>query len=45
MVAAHLSDLDLPDRADVLEIGCGTGATARLIARYPRVEAVVGVVP
>ena len=39
------ADLDLPRGARVLEVGCGTGAIARLLARDPRVREVVGVDP
>jgi arsenite methyltransferase len=45
MVANYLSDLELPERARALEIGCGTGAISRIIARCPGVETVVGVDP
>ena len=41
----YLSDLGLPDHARVLEIGCGTGAISRIIARRPGVAQVVGVDP
>lgn len=32
---AYLSELKLPDSADVLEIGCGTGVVARAVAARP----------
>lgn len=45
MQRAYLRDIDFQDGAKVLEIGCGTGAVARLLAAWPRVGEVVGVDP
>jgi ubiquinone/menaquinone biosynthesis C-methylase UbiE len=45
MLDAYLEDLPLPPDAKVLEIGCGTGAVARTIAKVPGVKEVVGVDP
>jgi SAM-dependent methyltransferase len=45
MVQAYLSDLDVPDGATALEIGCGTGAIARMLAGWPGVANVVGTDP
>jgi SAM-dependent methyltransferase len=45
MVAAYVADLELGDEARVLEIGCGTGAIARELARSPGVGEVLGVDP
>jgi len=45
MVAAYMSDLDLPDGTTVLEIGCGTGAIARMLAGWAGVSRVVGTDP
>ena len=45
MVARYLSDLELPDGAEALEIGCGTGAIARVLAAWPGIGRVVGVDP
>jgi ubiquinone/menaquinone biosynthesis C-methylase UbiE len=45
MVAAYLGDLDLADGARLLEIGCGTGAIARVLAAWPGVGEVLGVDP
>jgi SAM-dependent methyltransferase len=45
MVEAYLADLSLPERARVLEIGCGTGAIGRMLAGHPAVSEVVGVDP
>ncbi|MBS27999.1 MAG: hypothetical protein CL566_03610 [Alphaproteobacteria bacterium] len=42
-LSAYLDDVDFPDGARVLDIGCGTGPQARTIAARPGVAAVVGV--
>ena len=39
---AYVADLALPAGARVLEIGCGTGAIARVLATLPAVAEVVG---
>ena len=40
---SYLGDVNFPDGARVLDIGCGTGPQARTIAAIPGVEEVVGV--
>jgi SAM-dependent methyltransferase len=45
MLRTYLADIDFPDRAKVLEIGCGTGAVGRVLATWPKVGEVVGVDP
>jgi len=45
MLRTYLRDIDFPDRAKVLEIGCGTGPIARVLAAWPKVGEVVGVDP
>ena len=45
MLRAYLSDIAFPPNARVLEIGCGTGAVARVLARWPNVGRAVGVDP
>jgi SAM-dependent methyltransferase len=45
MLETYLSWVDFPRDAQVLDVGCGTGATTRLLARWPGVRAVVGVDP
>ena len=45
MLSDYLADLALPDRARVLEIGCGTGAISRVLATRPEAAVVVGVDP
>jgi len=45
MLRTYLRDIDFPDRAKVLEIGCGTGPIARVLAAWPNVGEVVGVDP
>jgi SAM-dependent methyltransferase len=45
MLRSYLGEIDLPENASVLEIGCGTGAVTRILARWPRVARVLGVDP
>ena len=45
MLKSYLSDIEFPDKTHVLEIGCGTGAVTRTLARWPRVERAIGVDP
>jgi ubiquinone/menaquinone biosynthesis C-methylase UbiE len=45
MVRSYLGDLALDGEARVLELGCGTGAISRELARWPGVGEVVGVDP
>lgn len=45
MWEAYLSSVEFPPAAQVLEIGCGTGAVSRLLAQRPGVARVVGVDP
>jgi ubiquinone/menaquinone biosynthesis C-methylase UbiE len=45
MQRAYLRDIEFPEGAQVLEVGCGTGAVARLLARWPKVGDVLGVDP
>ena len=33
MLRSYLADIDFPDGAEVLELGCGTGAVSRVLAR------------
>lgn len=40
---SYLGDVDFPDGARVLDVGCGTGPQSRTIAAIPEVAAVVGV--
>ena len=42
-LAAYLDEIEFPADARVLDIGCGTGAQSRAIARRPDVTGVVGV--
>jgi SAM-dependent methyltransferase len=42
---AYLADVEFPPSARVLEVGCGTGAVTRLLARRPGVAEAVGVDP
>jgi ubiquinone/menaquinone biosynthesis C-methylase UbiE len=44
-VHAYLDGIDLPTPVRAVEIGCGTGAIARLIAARPGVAEVVGIDP
>lgn len=43
MRRSFLADIAFPPRARVLEVGCGTGVLTRALARWPGVDAVVGV--
>ena len=45
MLRTYLADIDFPKRAKVLEVGCRTGAVARVVAGWPDVQDVVGVKP
>jgi ubiquinone/menaquinone biosynthesis C-methylase UbiE len=45
MVEAYLTELDPHAGSRVVELGCGTGAIARLIAAWPGVTEVVGTDP
>jgi SAM-dependent methyltransferase len=42
---AYLAEIDFPPAAQVLEIGCGTGAVSRILAQLPGVAQVTGVDP
>jgi ubiquinone/menaquinone biosynthesis C-methylase UbiE len=42
---AYMADIPFPPAATVLEVGCGTGAVSRALARRPGVAEVVGVDP
>jgi cyclopropane fatty-acyl-phospholipid synthase-like methyltransferase len=43
MLDSYLAEIQLPPRARVLEIGCGTGAVTRILARRPDVAEAVGI--
>lgn len=45
MLDAYLSELELPNPAQILEVGSGTGAVARRLARITQAGRVVGVDP
>jgi ubiquinone/menaquinone biosynthesis C-methylase UbiE len=45
MLEAYLSELDLPDGAIALDVGCGTGAVTRVLASLPRMRQVIGIDP
>ena len=45
MLDAYTAQLDLPDGAGVLEVGCGTGAITRRLTALPGVASVTGVDP
>jgi ubiquinone/menaquinone biosynthesis C-methylase UbiE len=45
LLDAYLAEVDFPPGARVLEIGCGTGAVTRVLARWPGVAEAVGVDP
>jgi SAM-dependent methyltransferase len=45
LLAAYAGALDLPGRAAVLEVGCGTGPVCRYLATLPGVASVTGIDP
>jgi SAM-dependent methyltransferase len=45
MLDSYLSEVEVPPAARVLEVGCGTGAVTRVLARRPGVAEAVGVDP
>ena len=45
MRRAFLAEVDFPEHARVLEVGCGTGVVTRVLARWPGVAKVVGIDP
>jgi SAM-dependent methyltransferase len=45
MLHAYLTDAVLPEGAQVLEVGCGTGAVSRVLATWPGVGETIGVDP
>ena len=45
MLNTYLSDIEFPEQARVLEVGCGTGPVCRVLATVPNVAEVVGVDP
>jgi ubiquinone/menaquinone biosynthesis C-methylase UbiE len=45
MLDAYLADIPFGSAARVMEVGCGTGAIARVLARWPGVAVVAGVDP
>jgi ubiquinone/menaquinone biosynthesis C-methylase UbiE len=45
MLDSYLSEIRLPDAASALEVGCGTGAVTRVLARMPGIREAVGIDP
>ena len=45
ILETYLAWIDWPENARVLEVGCGTGAITRVLARRPGISAIVGVDP
>lgn len=45
MLQTYFGWIDFPEGAGVLDVGCGTGATTRVLARWPGVAKVVGIDP
>ena len=45
MREAYLSEIELPEGARVLEVGCGPGPVSRALTAWPRVGEVVGIDP
>lgn len=45
MLRDYLSEIAFPPGANVLEVGCGTGAVCRVLAGWPNVASVTGIDP
>lgn len=45
MLSAYLADVEFPENAEVLDVGCGTGAVSRVLAACSGVGRVVGIDP
>jgi ubiquinone/menaquinone biosynthesis C-methylase UbiE len=45
MLTAYLADIELPESADLLDVGCGTGPVSRELARRFSAGEVVGIDP
>lgn len=45
MLSAYLEDIKFPPDADVIEVGCGTGAVSRVVAAHDSVANVMGLDP
>jgi ubiquinone/menaquinone biosynthesis C-methylase UbiE len=45
MLRDYLSEIQFPAAAEVLEIGCGTGAVCRVLGEWPNVARVTGIDP
>ena len=45
MLDSYLSQIDFPQGASVLEVGCGTGPVVRRLANLPEVDEVIGLDP
>lgn len=45
MLETYLNWIDFPEAAHVLDVGCGTGPTTRVLAHWPNVGKVAGVDP
>ena len=45
MIASYLGEIEYPNNARVLEVGCGTGPICRVLESMPNVSEVIGVDP
>jgi ubiquinone/menaquinone biosynthesis C-methylase UbiE len=45
MLRSYLAEIEFPDDAKVLEVGCGTGPVCRALSSIPNVAEVIGVDP
>lgn len=45
MLESYLSEIELPDSAQILEVGSGTGSVARRLARLEQAKQVIGLDP
>lgn len=45
MLDSYLAEIRLPDAATALDVGCGTGAVTRVLARLPGIRQAIGIDP
>ncbi len=45
MIKSYLGEIEFPENAKVLEVGCGTGPVCRVLATLPNIAEVIGIDP